>query len=144
MKIVSILVFFAAMIGSWFLVHASRPVPESVHLGIQSDLKTIISEYVGKQLPNSKNLQFEKFWTETVKKNRVRASFIYSFEEADENGNPVITEIEGYAFLNKLEETPEEVTWSLDELNIQNSSVDFTEPVKITATASEIEAEESK
>lgn len=144
MKIVSILVFFGAMVGSWSLVHSSRPVAESMHVGIQNDLKNIITDYVQKQLPNSQNLQFEKFWTEAVKKNRVRASFIYSFEDLGEESGPVVTEISGYAILNKVDETPENVTWSLDELNIQDSTVNFQDPVRITGSAGELEKEESK
>jgi hypothetical protein len=141
MKIVSILVFLGAMVGSWCLVHSTRPVTESMHVGIQNDLKNIITDYVQKQLPNSQNLQFEKFWTETVKKDRVRASFVYSFEDSDDESGPVLTEIEGFAVLNKVEETPETVTWSLDELTIQDSAVNFQDPVRITGSTGELENE---
>lgn len=133
MKIVSVVVFTIALIGSWVLVHASAPVPESMHVGIQNDLKNIIAEYVQKNLPKSKNLRFDKFWTETVKKDLVKASFIYSFEdETAENGNTVV-EIEGSAMLNKGEETKDSVTWTLNSLQIKDSRVDFQEPIHITA-----------
>jgi hypothetical protein len=106
MKVVSVLVFAAALIGSWTAVYSKKPVAESVHVGIQNDLKNIITEYVQKNLPSAKNLRFEKMWTETIKPNRVRANFVYSFEEPGENGEPAVVEINGAAILNKIDETP--------------------------------------
>ena len=133
MKIVSVAVFAAALIGTWVLVHATPMVSESMHVGIQNDLKTIISDYVQKNLPSSKNLRFEKFWTESVKKDQVRATFVYSFEDPSaENGDTVI-EIAGSAMLNKGEETAQSVTWNLNSLQIKDSHVDFQEPIQITA-----------
>jgi hypothetical protein len=133
MKIVSVVVFTAALIGSWILAHAATGIPETMHVGIQNDLKNIIAEYVQKNLPSSKNLRFEKFWTETVKKDQVKATFVYSFEDPSaENGDTVI-EIAGSAMLNKGEETSESVTWNLNSLQIKDSHVDFQEPIHITA-----------
>lgn len=134
MKIVSVLIFGAALIGSWALVHAPRPVAESVHVGIQNDLKNIIAEYVQKNLPDSKNLRFEKFWTETVKKDQVKASFVYTFDNMD-GGEDAQVEINGSAILNKVDETPETVTWSFDQLTISDNKVTFSEPIQITAGA---------
>ncbi|MGZ3723766.1 MAG: hypothetical protein ACXVA9_12575 [Bdellovibrionales bacterium] len=133
MKIVSVVVFTAALIGSWMLAHAATSIPETMHVGIQNDLKNIIAEYVQKNLPSSKNLRFEKFWTETVKKDQVKATFVYSFEDTSgENGDTTI-EIAGSALLNKGEETAETVTWNLNSLQIKDSHVDFQEPIHITA-----------
>src|SRR3954467_13189522 len=99
MKIVSSVIFAVALIGSWNMARSQGPTSQSVHIGIQNDLKNIIAEYVQKNLPNSKNLRFDKFWTETVKKDVVKATFAYSFEdESAENGNTVV-EIEGSAIL---------------------------------------------
>jgi hypothetical protein len=142
MKIVSILVFAAALIGSWNMVHAKRPVSEAVHMDIQNDLKQIITDYVGQQLPESKNLRFERFWTEVVKKDRVKASFVYSFEDASGESGATTLEVEGSAILNKVSETAELATWSLDELHILDSAISFEEPVQITAAAGELEKTE--
>jgi hypothetical protein len=138
MKIVSLLIFGAALIGSWAMVHAPRPVAESVHIGIQSDLKNIIAEYVQKNLPESKNLVFDKFWTETVNKNQVKASFVYSFDNPSD-GEDATVQIEGSALLNKVDESPETVTWSFDQLMISDNKVTFSEPIQITADAGALE-----
>ena len=139
MKIVSVLIFGAALIGSWVAVHAPRAVSQLVHQGIQSDLKNIISDYVKKNLPESKNLRFERFWTETVKPTQVKAYFVYSFEDTTENGEPAVVEIDGSAILNKIDETPETVTWSFDTLQISDNKVTFTDAVHITAGTGELE-----
>lgn len=139
MKVISVLVFTVALIGSWVVVHAKRPVAESVHVGIQNDLRAIITEYVQKNLPNAENLRFEKLWTETLKKDKVMAKFVYSFEDKTEGGEPAIVEINGSATLRKIEETPEMATWSLDQLQILDNTVNFTEPVQITADKGALE-----
>ena len=132
MKIVSVVVFMAALVGSWYMARGRAPIPESVHMDIQNDLKNIITEYVQKNRPEAKNLQFERFWTEEIKKSKVRAVFVYTFEDATPD-NPALLRISGNAILNKVDETPETVTWSMDELQIEDSHVDFQEPIHITA-----------
>jgi hypothetical protein len=140
MKIVSILVFLAALIGSWHAVYGKKAVPESVHVGIQNDLKKVITEYVEKNLPQAQNLRFEKMWTETVKSDRVKANFIYTYEDKREgDSEPALIEVSGAALLNKVSETPEMTTWNFDELRILDNTVNFTEPVQITAGTGEIE-----
>ncbi|MGE4131558.1 MAG: hypothetical protein AB7F86_07950 [Bdellovibrionales bacterium] len=139
MKIISVALFVAALIGSWSLTHSQRPVSESVHVGIQNDLKNIIAEYIEKNAEQSENLRFEKFWTETINKSRVKAYFLYSYDDHDENGEPATIEVEGWAILNKVDETPETVTWSFDQLNILNNQVTFSDPIKITAGTGELE-----
>lgn len=141
MKVVSLLVFAVALVGSWAMVHSKKLVAESVHIGIQNDLRNIITEYVQKNLPDSKNLKFEKMWTETVKKDRVKAYFVYSFEDQSNGSEPAIVEINGSAILNKVNETPQMATWSFDEFKILDNEVNFTDPVQITATAGELEKE---
>ncbi len=141
MKVVSVLIFAAALIGSWVAVHAKKPVSESVHIGIQNDLRNIITEYVQKNLPESKNLRFEKMWTETIKKDRVKANFVYTFEDNRQGSEPAIVEIHGSALLNKIEETPEMATWSFDQLQILDNKVQFSEPIQITAETGSLEGQ---
>lgn len=141
MKVVSILIFAVALIGTWMMVHTKKTVAESVHIGIQNDLRNIITEYVQKNLPESKNLRFEKMWTETVKKDKVTAHFVYSFEDSGTNGEPALVEINGSAVLNKVSETPQMTTWSFDQLQILDNKVNFSEPLQITAGSGELEKE---
>jgi hypothetical protein len=139
MKIVSVIFFTVALIGTWYMAHSNRPISEAMHASIQTDLKRVITEYVQKNLPESKNLRFDKFWTETVKKDRVKASFVYTFEDTTQGGEPAEIEVDGTAILNKVEETAESSTWSFDELQISDNKVNFTEPIQITAAHGELE-----
>lgn len=133
MKFISLIFFALATTGTWMATHAKRAVEQSVHIGIQNDLKRIITEYVKGKLPDSKNLVFEKFYTKTINAGQVVAFFNYAFEDKTEDGEPARVEIEGSATLNKIEETAEASTWNLDQLKILNNKVDFTEPIQITA-----------
>lgn len=135
MKIVSVVFFTVALVGSWTLMRAHNPVPESMHVDVQNDLKKIIADYVQKNLPQSQNLRFDKFYTEAVKHNRMKAFFAYSFEDTTQASGPTIMHIDGTAVLDKVEEGADSVTWSLDELKISDNHVDFQEPVHITAGA---------
>ncbi len=135
MKIVSTLVFAAALIGTWQMSRGHSPMSQSVHVGIQSDLKKIIAEYVQKNLPESGNLRFDKFWTEAVKKDKIKASFVYSFDDSTRTAGTARVEISGSAILNKVDENSETVTYSLDELQILDNKVRFEEPIQITAGA---------
>lgn len=139
MKIVSVLFFAVALTATWMAANGHRPVGESVHTGIQGDLKRIIAEYVQGNLPESKNLRFEKFWTETVSKDKVKAFFVYTFEDKTEDGEPAEVEIQGSAILNKVDETAGNSTWSFDELQILDNKVTFSEPIQITAGTGELE-----
>ncbi|MGE0526772.1 MAG: hypothetical protein AB7G93_15150 [Bdellovibrionales bacterium] len=140
MKIVSVFVFAFALIGSWMLVHTKKPISESVHAGIQNDLKRIISDYVRNNLPESHHLEFKRFWTETLSKDRVKAYFIYAFQDTPSEGESAEVEIEGSAILNKVNESDDMVTWSFDELQILNNTVNFADPIQITAGAGELES----
>lgn len=132
MKIVSLLVFIVALVGTWHITRAAGPMSQSIHVGIQNDLKNIIAEYVQKNLPDSKNLRFDRFWTESLKDSRIKATFAYSFESETAESGTAKTGISGYAILNKVNEDPKSVTYNLDELHVLDNAVEFEEPIQIT------------
>ena len=138
MKYLSLLVFIVAMYWTWGLVQDTPPVRESVHIGIQEDLKRIITEYIEKNLPTAHDIRFDKFWTEALKKNQVKASFLYSFDESSEKEPAARISIEGYAILNRQKsDDPRYDVWSFDELFVLNNKVDFKEGLTIKAASEE-------
>lgn len=137
MKFISLILFIVALIYTWNLTHHRMPIEESVHVGIQDDLKNIIQNYIQDNVQNASGIQFERMWSETVDASTVRAHFIYSF--IDEANNRL--EIDGYAVLNKVSENEEEVKFSFDELFIENQSIVFDEPMRITAQGKEEDSE---
>lgn len=136
MKFVSLIVFVAALSYTWCLAHTKMPLAETVHVGIQDDLKNIIKNYIENNMEGATDIRFVRMWTETVNPSKVKAHFIYSF--ADSQNNRI--EMDGHALLNKISENNEEVKFSFDELKIQNQSVVFDEPMNITAGAGDEEA----
>lgn len=140
MKFISLFIFIVALVYTWSLSHHQMPVTESVHVGIQQDLKNIIRQYIEQHVSNATDVQFIRMWSETVEDSRVKAHFIYSFVD----GSKTRLEMDGYAILNKLSESSEEVKYSFDELHIQNQSVAFEEPMRITADGTERPPEESE
>jgi Co/Zn/Cd efflux system component len=132
MKYLSLIVFLIALQWTWSFSHRPSNISESAHVGIQSDLKKIISDYVTENLPTSRNLRFEKFWSEQLKKNKVKASFVYSFDDEDQESGNARVVIEGYAILNRDSKVDETFDyWNLDELYILNNKIDFKDPMLI-------------
>lgn len=146
MKYLSLLLIVLSMFLSWKWLNSPRPIAEDVHVGIQQDLKRIITEYIQQNLPSSKNLRFERFWTESVDKNKVKASFLYSFEDTAAETGEARVQIDGYAILNRQDAPDQEEDfdiWSFDELFILNNQVEFKEPIQIKS-ATEKSAEPEK
>lgn len=140
MKFISLILFVIALSYTWSLSHHKMQVTESVHVGIQEDLKNIIQNYIQDNMEGASDIRFERMWSETINATKVKAHFIYSF--MDEANNRL--EIDGHALLNKISESAEEVKFSFDELFIENQSIVFNEPMNITAGSSEEEDEVSE
>jgi hypothetical protein len=133
MKFISLILIFLLMQWTWGLATSSRTLSQDVHLGIQEDLKGLITDYIQENLPNSKNLKFERFWTERVKDSQIRASFVYSFEDETAGGEEARVGIEGEALLNRKADGPDATqVWSLDEITVLNNRVEFKDGIKIS------------
>lgn len=116
---------------SWSVIKAPALVPEDTHIGIQDDLKRVITEYIQENLPSAKDIRFDRFWTETLKESQVKASFAYSFEDG-ENADEARVGVEGHAILNRSKDDKSEYdVWSLDELYVLNNRINFKEGVTI-------------
>lgn len=132
MRYASLFLIVLAMFGSWKAIDSAEAVSELVHVGIQEDLKRVISEYIVENLPESKDLKFERMWTEHKTENQVKASFVYSFSEENEETGDARVRIEGYAILNRDLDVYDSVdVWSFDELYILNNHVVFEEGITI-------------
>lgn len=133
MKFVSLIIFFLLLNWTWSLANSPRTLNQDVHLGIQQDLKSLITDYIQQNLPNSQNLRFEKFWTEKLKEDQVKAFFVYSFEDENATIGAAQVGIEGYAILNRQADAQGDTQiWSMDELSILNNKVEFKEALQLT------------
>ncbi len=134
MRYLSLIVIVFFMWWSWSATKNPNLIPEDTHVGIQEDLKRVITEYVKDNLPNVKEVKFNKFWTQTLEENRVKAVFSYTFDDdgTDQTGATATSKsaatvgVAGYAILNhSKQENSEYDVWSLDELNVENNHIIF-------------------
>jgi hypothetical protein len=132
------LVFIAVMMWwSWSVIKAPALLSEDTHIGLQDDLRRVITEYIQENLQVVADVKFEKFWTQTLKENQVKATFSYSFEDTSDKkatGGARIG-VEGYAILNRIKDQNSEFdVWSLDELNVLNNRVIFKDGVLVNGS----------
>jgi hypothetical protein len=133
MKFISLLVFVGSLWWTWHLTYSEPAIRFDTHASLQTEVQTIITEYVNKHRPQATEIQFRKMWTEALNPNKVKVTFEYSF--ADVVGSDEATEqvFQGSAILNRIaSENSEEETWSLDEVSADNTSIIFKKGAEVT------------
>jgi hypothetical protein len=140
MRYLSLGVFVLAMYLTWHLIEAPAAVPEATHVLIQEDLKRIISEKIVEDLPNASEIKFDRFWTENMKGDRVKASFIVSFDVPDNDSNEESTRhgIQGQYILTF---DPTANRWSGDG-KFDYTQITFKTGIVVEPTAKETPATE--
>lgn len=140
-KIISLVVFTAALVWTWNVIHISPAVGFETHSGIQAKLAELIQTTLTTKKPNAKDFSITKLWTETLGENKVRANFIYKFTDVTEQGE-LEQVIEGEAVLyREPSETLNVDKWVLQSVKTTNEEVVFTEGSTITPGAEEAPAE---
>lgn len=137
MRYLSLIFIVFLMWWTWAAIRSPAALSEDTHIGLQEDLRRVISEYIKENLKDASNIRFERFWTQTVKENQVKATFSYYFDEGGDAAetNAARIGVDGYAILNRAKEqnTGFDV-WSLDELNILNNRVIFKEGMMVNGS----------
>jgi hypothetical protein len=134
MRYLSLVFIIFLMWWSWSVAKAPNLIPEDIHVGIQEDLKRVITDYIKDNLPDVSEVKFQKFWTETLRENKVKATFSYTFEQDSKDKPAASIGIAGYAILNHSKEQNSTYDiWSLDELNVENNHIVFKDGSSIKA-----------
>lgn len=123
MRYLSLIFIILAMWWTWSITHSHAAIPEAEHASVQQELKRVIRDYITSHLPTAKNIEFDRFWTETLKPNSIRATFSYTFDDEDVNHQSAQIGIDGYAVLNRKADGDD--VWSLDQLNVTNDHYIF-------------------
>ena len=127
---------------SWAVIQKKPLMHQEIHYSIQTELKTLIETSIKSQLPSAQNVQFTRFWTESLGNKKMKASFLYSFEDsAAEVTEQAQLSFEGYAILNRSTESSGDENvelWNLDELKIENNTIEYNNGVVITPGDDEI------
>lgn len=139
MRYISLVFIVFLMWWTWSVIETPSALSEETHVGLQEDLRRIITDYIKENVEGASDVSFERFWTQALKENQVKTTFSYSFDETSTTGNNGTTRIgvDGYAILNRTKEqnTGFDV-WSLDELNVLNNRVIFKEGITVNGALS--------
>lgn len=132
-KIVSLVIFIAALVWTWNIIHVAPAIGFETHSGIQLKLAELIQTTLASKKPEAKDLHITRLWTETLSDNKVRAVFAYKFSEPSEGGEMLEQTIEGEAVLHREPSDEANVDkWTLQSVKTTNDIVTFTEGSTIT------------
>jgi hypothetical protein len=135
MKFISLFVFVGALWWTWHLTYSEPAVRFDTHASLQTEVQSIIMDYVNKHRPQATEIQFRKVWTETLNPNKVKVTFEYAFNDVVEESETTEQVFQGFAILNRVPaegSTSEEETWSLDEVSADNTSIIFKKGAEVT------------
>jgi len=138
-KILSLVIFTAALVWTWNLIHSSSAIGFETHSGIQVKLAELIKATLAEKKPTAADIAVTRLWTEALNDNKVRAVFAYTFSETDENGEKMEQIIEGEAVLHREPSQDGTDLWALQSVRTTNDIVSFSEGSVVTPVAPETE-----
>ena len=129
MRYLNLILLVALMGWSWSSIHKSPSTPEWIHWNLQREIKRIITHQIATKSPYTQKIEFKKLWTESLKANKVKVFFHYSYGEAPTDSSQ--TQIQGYAILyrNPKESSP---FWTLTEVQILNNHIVFQDGITLS------------
>jgi hypothetical protein len=135
-KIVSLIIFTAALAWTWNIIHSTQAIGFETHSGIQEKLAEMIKQTVLSKKPNAKNFRIARLWTESLSENKVRAVFAYEFSEAAEGTENTVQTVEGEAILSREARDESNLDkWILQSVRTTNDTVTFSEGLVVTPEA---------
>ena len=140
-KIISVIVFVAALVWTWNLIHTSPTVGFETHSGIQEKLITLITETVKEKRAQATDFAITRLWTETMADNKVRATFAYRFSEPAANGAEMTDQtIEGEAILHREPSADQAIDrWVIQSVRTKTDAVNFQEGLVVGPVSGEDE-----
>jgi hypothetical protein len=132
-KIVSLIIFTAALAWTWNIIHSTQAIGFETHSGIQEKLALMIQQTVMSKKPNAKNFHISRLWTESLSDTKVRAVFAYEFTDAAEEGESTQQTVEGEAILFREPKDDSKLDrWVLQSVKTTNDTVTFSEGMVVT------------
>ena len=129
-KIVSLVLFIAALSWTWMQFRKPDSMSTEVHAALQSRLQILIEDTIKAKRPSIQNLKFLQMYSEKVDENKIRAYFSYEFEDPAENTKQRFT---GDAILSRgLSEDPTVKKWILQKVKTGQETIEFNEGLAIT------------
>lgn len=134
-KLLSLIIFIAALAWSWNIVHSTPAIGFETHSGIQQKLAQLIQDTIQIKKPNAQDMQITRLWTEALEENKVRAVFAYKFKETEAGGSMTEQTIEGDAILHREPSDDNKVDkWVVQQVRTTNDNVIFKNDTLVTPT----------
>lgn len=136
MKRIGPLVFIAALIWTWKIVHSESTISFSTHVSLQSEFRDLMVQTIQSRKPEARNIIVTELWTETASQDTVRVYLTYRFETPASEGEWSLNEIGAQALLKKDGENADTQNWKLMSFTPTKDEIQFSEGLRITAGAS--------
>lgn len=131
MKYLSLLLFAALFVWTWQVIHQDSSISFETHSSIQEKLANLIVDNVKTKRPQAKEVIVDRVWTEPISASQVQAHFIYSFKEASEGGEMVVSRIQGEGLLERQGEKDSD-HWKLVKVQTTNDAIVFEDGLVVT------------
>ncbi|MCO5112927.1 MAG: hypothetical protein M9899_02005 [Bdellovibrionaceae bacterium] len=126
-------VAFLVLMASMFYQPKGEDVSKETMDKIQENLQDQIYQIILKRSSGgATDIKFEKFWTEQISTNTVKAHFVVSYSESMAGDTSKVVR-EGSMILTKLDDTPEEQVWIADAVNVNGEQISFEKGLKFKA-----------
>lgn len=149
MKRIGPLIFLAALIWTWNVVHSESPVSFSTHVNIQNEFRDLLLKSILEKRPDAQNIQILELWTKSIspydQATEVEVHVTYAFDILDSESSHVNrNKISAVALLRKDTEINDTETWILERYTPTRDDIQFSEGLRITAGASDNTTEQNK
>ena len=134
-KIISLIVFTAALVWTWNLIHSTAAVGLETHSSIQQKFAELIENSIKSKKPTANSIKIVKLWTENAGERKVKAVFSFKFTEPPSEKNKESSErlVQGEAFLYRdLSEDPTVDKWTLQSYKFFGDNLEFLEGSDVT------------
>ena len=127
-KLVSLVVFTAAFIWTWFLFNSPAKIDISTHAILQSKLAIMIEDTIKTAKPTVSHFKMLSLYTKTLDDNKISAHFSYRYTENLEEKEKTDQTVTGEAILNRSpSENSDQQKWIVQSVKTDSSIVEFQE-----------------
>ncbi|MCM2280482.1 MAG: hypothetical protein NDI61_01395 [Bdellovibrionaceae bacterium] len=131
MKYISLVIMIVLMAWTWSAANSTRHYGLQESGAMETEIETVIVDYIRTQRPTLKSVNFRQLFTEVVRPDEeIRAHMKYSIVDSAANGDLVEQQFQGTLLLVK---SKQDQTWRSAAINIQSPLVEFKEGAQISA-----------
>jgi len=128
MKYFSVVILMALMAWTWGLANSQQDFSPQDGRDLETQIESIVAEYVKKDRPGLKELTFQQIYTEVIEpKREIKVHLRYQIEEATAQGDSAVQGFEGSIILTSKDGK----AWEWANQNVRSPFVEFKEGSKV-------------